>query len=119
MKKSLKKQVQKYIIAKVSANEMKYVEALVKMLSKRKGKHKAITNRELQIMLGDKFTTLFAETSIRKYINYIRVKKMLSNLIACSGGYYIAASDEEVVAYINSLQHRIYSIYCVMESYEI
>lgn len=119
MKKSFKKGLKNLIVSKVSKNEIKYVETLAKVLAKRKDKSKALTNRELQVILQDKHKVVFCESSIRRYINYIRVKRLLENLISGSNGYYVAQTTEEVAAYVHKLQHRVYAIYSVIESYDI
>jgi hypothetical protein len=119
MKKSLKNKIEKVIVAKVRQSEMKYVEALVKVLGKRKGPHKAIHNCDLQDFLYNKFGDEVASVSIRRYINYIRIKKLVTNLIACSDGYCVATTPEQLSAYIQSLQHRAYAIFCLADSYEV
>jgi len=119
MKKSFKKKIQKLIVSKVSESEMKYVNALIKILEKRKVRAKAITNRQIQGLLEEKFNLIFHEASVRRYINYIRVTHLLENLISCSHGYYLAQTPEEVSEYVRSLQHRAFAIWSVIESYDI
>ena len=119
MKKSLKKKIEKVIVANVRQSEMKYVEALVKVLGKRVGPHKAIYNCQLQDYLYSKFGDEVAASSIRRYINYIRIKKLVTNLIACSDGYFVASTPEQLSVYIESLKHRAFAILCLVDSYEV
>ena len=119
MKKSLRKRIQKVVVAKVSNSEMKYVQTLVKFLAKRKGQHKAVSNGDIQEFLYTKFEIEVAATSIRRYINYIRINKLVNNLIACGDGYYVATTPEQVSAYVQSLQHRALALFCLIDSYEV
>lgn len=59
------------------------------------------------------------DARIRKIINYIRVNKLIVNLLATSKGYFISNDFEEINKYKESLIARANSILNLAKSYEI
>lgn len=119
MKKSFKKIISSAIISNLSSAEIAQATYCAKILAKHVGPSKAITAGELVVLLEIKYKRAIHMSSVRKYINYIRISGMLKNLIAGSRGYYIADTPQQVLDYIKSLRHRAYTIMCVMDSYEV
>ena len=60
-----------------------------------------------------------SEARIRKLIHYIRVNRLVKNIIATSKGYYIATTEEEIKSFVESLQQRINSIEEVKNSFSL
>lgn len=56
---------------------------------------------------------------IRKIINYIRVKKLLKNVIATSKGYYVSYNEKEIERYVKSLTERINAITQIKNSFSV
>lgn len=81
------------------------VPRLVSILKNRKGKEKAITNKNLKKML---FSMRYNTTMprIRLMINHIRRSGKIKNLLATSNGYYCSEDIQEIRNYINSLRNR-------------
>lgn len=55
---------------------------------------------------------------VRKIINWIRLKKIVPNLVASSRGYYRTNDPQEIERYVKSLRQRIEAIEAVIESFE-
>lgn len=73
------------------------------ILKNRKGCRAAITSRYIVTILdGYKVS----EPRVRKIVNHIRNHDMVPCLIANSGGYYVAQSNDEMLAYEESLLGR-------------
>jgi hypothetical protein len=90
--------------------------AVIKILHKKVGVKKATTNR----MIGNKLAAkgiISTPLVIRRIIHYIRIHNLIVNLIANSGGYYVAKKWDEVEKYVRSLRGRARSIMDVAESY--
>ena len=88
---------------------------IVKGLSTKIGKHKAITNKAIckaMETMGHKLH----DARLRKLIHHIRAQDLILNLIATSKGYYIATNPQEVEDYIRSLSERISSIEFIRQS---
>ena len=56
---------------------------------------------------------------VRAVIHYIRVSKLIKNLIATQKGYKAFASKKEVQTYVTSLEQRVNSINEIIRSFEI
>lgn len=93
------------------------VPRIVRGLTKKVGKEKAITNTEIVAILKKEGYKL-SEVRVRKIINYIRVNGIIERLIATSDGYYIANNEQEVRDYIESLKGREEAIRAVRRRLE-
>lgn len=56
---------------------------------------------------------------IRKIIGYIRVKKLLKNVIATSKGYYVSYDKKDIERYVKSLTERINAITAIKNSFSV
>lgn len=82
---------------------------VVKGLKFKIGKKNAVKNSDVCrafVSCGFRLTP----PRFRKIINHIRIHGLILNLIATSGGYYIATSQSECERFIESLDQRINSI---------
>lgn len=77
----------------------------IKGLEKRIGEEKSITAIEMERGLK-KYGHKVSGARIRKIINYIRRKGLVSCLIASSKGYYIETDTNKLEDYIDSLIQR-------------
>ncbi|MCF8430269.1 MAG: hypothetical protein K9G64_09070 [Bacteroidia bacterium] len=94
------------------------VPLMVKGLSTKIGQDNAITNSKIRSRLKDKELDI-SDSRIRKIINYIRVNKLIVNLLATSKGYFISNDPNEISRYKESLIARANSILNLAKSYEI
>lgn len=94
------------------------VPLMVKGLSTKIGYNNAITNSKIRSRLKDKEMNI-SDARIRKIINYIRVNKLIVNLLATSKGYFISNDPSEINKYKESLIARANSILNLAKSYEI
>lgn len=94
------------------------VPRIVRGLTKKVGKEKAITNTEIVAILKREGYSL-SEARVRKIINYIRVNGIIERLIATSDGYYVANTKKEVADYIESLKGREDAIRAVRRRLEV
>ena len=83
----------------------------------KRGKDKAITNKEIIERLKSRNIVL-GEARVRKIINHIRRNGLVQGLIAHSGGYFISEDIEEIKTYVNSLNARANEISRVAKSME-
>ncbi len=111
MIKGFKKETQK-----LTDYELTLVPLLVLGLKTKIGKINAIKNKEMVAALKD-LGHKVNEARIRKLIHYIRVNKLVKNIIATSKGYYIATTEKEINDFVESLQQRINSIEEVKKSF--
>jgi hypothetical protein len=102
----------------LSELERNQVAQLVKILHwKAKGKENVISNDALQFdMLG--YGHQVSDVRIRKMINFIRTKGLITNLLANSRGYWISSNNDEVLKYYQSLTDRIKAIEAVRDQLE-
>lgn len=94
------------------------VPILIKVLSVRKGKARAITNGKIIIGLKQKFNIKTSGPRIRKMIHFIRITGVVTRLIATSKGYHRAERKTEMTDYINSLHQRVDSINQIISQLE-
>lgn len=78
----------------------------VKGLSGKFGERHAVTNTQMRKGLR-KAGYKVGDPRVRKIINHIRINGLVTCLIATSKGYYIAETEAEAVAYLESLDQRI------------
>jgi len=91
---------------------------LIKGLSARLGSENAVTNKEMIDGLA-KMNHKVTAARIRKIINYIRIKKLIVNLVSNSKGYYRTNDLEEVKKYRESLMQRASAIAEVAKSFDV
>lgn len=89
--------------------------AIVSLLKERKGNRSAITSKRICSILEN---YRISEPRVRKIINHIRTTDMVPCLIANSGGYYLAQSEEEMLTYEESLLGREEAIHMVRKAME-
>lgn len=83
------------------------------------GKINATTNKEIRKNLLTFFNHTVSDPRMRKVIHYIRVGKIVSNLVASSNGYYVENDVEERRKYAYSLGQRIRSIQEIIDSLDL
>ena len=89
--------------------------AIVTLLKERKGCRAAITSKRICDILEN---YRISEPRVRKIINHIRTNDLVPCLIANSGGYYQAQSEEEMLLYEDSLLGREEAIHMVRKAME-
>lgn len=98
--------------APLSATEQFAARYVAEMLKKHVGKANAINNYKLQQHVFTTINEKLDSARIRKIINYLRTHEEheLSALCANSNGYYVAANEQELTEYIESLHSRASAI---------
>ena len=91
---------------------------LVRGLNPRIGSHRAITNKGMREGLK-KLDHTVSDARIRKLINYIRIHRLVVNLVSSSKGYYRTTDPDELKDYVESLMQRASSIEEVAKSFTI
>lgn len=99
--------------------EKEIAEKLAHVLSRKVGKEKAITSKDIIIGFKQYYETQLTGARVRKLINYIRLNFLLKNLVATSRGYYIETDQKEVDKYVESLLQRADAIRAVANSYKL
>lgn len=89
--------------------------AIITLLKERKGSRSAITSKRICDILEN---YKISEPRVRKIINHIRTNDLVPCLIANSGGYYIAQSEDEMLNYEDSLLGREEAIHIVRRAME-
>ena len=89
--------------------------AIVALLKGRHGVRAAITSKRICSILEQ---YQISEPRVRKIINHIRTADLVPCLIANSGGYYLAQSEEEMLTYEESLLGREEAIHNVRKAME-
>lgn len=90
---------------------------MVRSLKAKIGLHSAITNKKIVATLtlqGLKIN----EARVRKIINYIRIRGIVTNLIATSKGYYVSANQQEIDKYVESLRQRARAIQAIADTFK-
>lgn len=72
---------------------------------KQTNKLRPIINKKATMYLNNKGYKI-NEARFRKIVNAIRMRDIVSNVVATSKGYYVSSDAEEVAAYIQSLRDR-------------
>jgi hypothetical protein len=96
----------------LTPEEIKWLPAIAKGLKRHKGKHQAITNKQ---MVKGLRAAGFETTGprMRKMIRVIRLTGMVPRVIASSRGYYVAMNKPEYYKYIDGLKARANAIYSI------
>ena len=87
-------------------------EQIYELLKQHKGKAKAITTRKISeiVKLPIKDTQVQCRTYVSKVMDMFEVP-----IVSCSKGYYIAATEDEMNAYMSSMNKRIAGIQKTMD----
>lgn len=99
----------------LTSYEERMVPAMVLGLQTKIGVENAITNQAMAEGMS-KMGYKSSSPRIRKLIHFIRVKKLVRNLVATSKGYYIENEPFKLKEYIYSLEQRIRSIQEIVEA---
>lgn len=83
---------------------------IVKGLSTKTDKDKAITNGKMVKALRDAGYAKLSEPRIRKIINHIRVNGIIKNLVASNRGYWIEQNINARKEYVESIKQRAASM---------
>lgn len=102
----------------LTQEELDLVLPFKKGLINKIGVENAIKNQQMIAGFKKQGITL-NEARVRKIIHYIRVKRLVPNLIATSKGYYIEKDKAKLAIYVESLDQRIRSIKEVRNSYNV
>lgn len=92
------------ITRELNATEAAFVPIIIAGMKAHVGKDNAITGAEICRKVEG-----LTEPRLRKLVNYIRQKGFLP-IIATSNGYFMAASQKDIIDQIKSLQDRIDAI---------
>ena len=87
----------------LTPKELNILDNLIKGLSNKIGKGKAVTSTIICKSLN------ITAPRLRKLINYIRISNQLPGLCSSKNGYFVAESLKEIEDYIISLKQRIKS----------
>lgn len=93
------------ITAVLTEDEMLLVRPMVNSFSKRIGKERAVTSKEIIDAIYNAYNIKLTGAKVRKYVNYIR-HHHLPNLVATSNGYYLTNDYRELKEYYESLDGR-------------
>tara|TARA_R110001606_G_scaffold190127_2_gene338140 strand:+ start:1327 stop:1698 length:372 start_codon:yes stop_codon:yes gene_type:complete len=96
----------------LTPKEFLILDDLIKGLSNKIGKNKAVTSTVICKSLN------ITAPRLRKLINYTRISNQLPGLCSSKNGYYVAKTLEEIEDYIISLKQRIKSQVDVLNSIE-
>lgn len=100
-------------------NEEKFVvETIVKRFNTLKGKRNIATGEQIRNGIRNHLQIDFAESRIRKMIQYIRLNNLVLGLVATSRGYYVAESIDEIQQWVDSLKSRENAIREIREKAE-
>jgi len=89
---------------------------MVRSLRAKIGRHSAITNKKIVAALTSQGLKV-GEARVRKIINYIRIRGIVTNLIATSKGYYVSSEEEEISRYVESLRQRAGAIQAIADTF--
>jgi predicted DNA-binding protein len=100
-------------------NEERFVvETIVKRFNNLRGKRNIATGEQIRTGIRNHLKIDFAESRIRKMIQYIRLNNLVMGLVATSRGYYVAESIEEIQQWVDSLISRENAIREIREKAE-
>ena len=100
----------------IKASEMPTIRMIEKGLNARIGTQNAITNKVIRARLLETQDVKICGSKMRKYIQFIRVKKMVKHLCSNSKGYYRAKTKEEWTTYREGYRSRVKSMKYTLES---
>lgn len=103
----------------LTAKEKELLPLLVAGLRGKIGKDNQITNEEIRSKLKYNKGLSVPAVRVRKLINYIRTKQLITNLVSDNKGYFIATDEITVINYVESLTQRINEITRVRDSFGI
>lgn len=92
---------------------------IVKGLSTKTDKDKAITNVKMVKALRDAGYSKLSEPRIRKIINHIRVNGIIKNLVASNKGYWIEDNVYARREYAESIRQRAASMMASLKHIEL
>jgi hypothetical protein len=101
----------------LSNEELRCVQLMIPSLKARVGKEKAVTSQQIINWLKNNYGILTTGPRVRKMINYIRINRLVENLVATSEGYYVETDPKKVREYVMSLHQRAEAIMAVANSY--
>ena len=78
---------------------------LIKGLEMKKGRANAVTSKQIIQALRN-YGVKISKTSLHYLINHIRTNDLMVGLMASSEGYYMSSSEQESIAYENTLLGR-------------
>ncbi len=102
----------------INQDELKAIGFLIPHLKAKKGKKNAVKNARIRQFLKANGHGNFTDVRVRKIINYIRVSRLVKNLVANSKGYFVTSDPAELLRFLNSLQRRENEIKKVRCSYD-
>lgn len=105
------------ITHELTAEEIELLPVFVKGLSSKIGEDMAITSGEISKAMEGRGVALTG-ARIRKIINYLRVKKLVRNLVASSKGYYVELDPKKILEYRKGLLARARAIEEVANTFE-
>lgn len=100
-------------------NEERFVvDVIVKRFNTLRGKRNIATGEQIRNGIKTHLNIDFAESRIRKMIQYIRLNNLVLGLVATSRGYYVAESIDEIQQWVDSLISRENAIREIREKAE-
>lgn len=94
------------ITYQITDEEKRIAEILVQRFKEKTGKSKKVTNNQIVSGLKKQYNIETNGARIRKIINYIRNKGLLTGLIATSSGYWTTSDPEELRSWLESMKQR-------------
>ena len=96
--------------ADINDSELEVINLIAKGLNARVGKHRAINNAEMRVLLYKNKGITINDAKLRRYIQYIRAYRLVSMLCASKKGYWVAATKEEWIQYREGFRSRMRSM---------
>lgn len=93
----------------LSETELNLAAIVAKSIKKYVGKDNAITADKMAKALIDAYDVTIDGARMRKIMNHIRMTGLCGCVLACSKGYYIADTKEEMSDYLEGLFSRAFS----------
>ncbi len=100
----------------LNEEELKLVPMFVDGLSSKIGEENAIKNAVIRKKLEVKGIDV-SDARIRKIINYIRLRKMVRNVIAGKKGYWVETDQAKIEEYKQSLIQRSNAILAIWKTF--
>ena len=96
--------------------ELSLIPKFVDGFNQRIGKKNAITNAEIRRRFMSVLGIKLSDARIRKIVNYIRNKHLVSVLLASSKGYWVSKDEKEINDWVTTMEKRIGSMKSTLNS---
>lgn len=94
------------ITYELSSTEKELLPLLVAKLAIHKGINQIVTNSKLRQYIFDRTGKSVNEARVRKIAQHIRLKGLITGLVAINKGYFIAESPEQIEDWLITMRQR-------------